>query len=206
MQSPIKAVLFDMDDVLCAYHWRARVESLAQRAGRTFAAVDTAIWRSGFEDEADRGALSAAAYLTGFSERLGMPFSREDWIANRKAAMDPWPHMLALASELKAAGVKIGVLTNNGSLTADAIDQLYPALRPVFGEQIFVSATLRLAKPDPAIYQIACSRLDVSPSETFFTDDLVENVEGARRAGLSGCVFTGETALRAAMRRAGLPV
>lgn len=206
MQSRCRAVLFDMDDVLCAYHWRARVEALARLSGQSFDALDAAIWRSGFEDAADAGAMTAEAYLEGFAARLGMPFTRAQWVANRKAAMEPWPEMLALAAELKAAGIAIAVVTDNGALTGEAMDELFPQLRPLFGKAIFVSAQMQLRKPDPTIYRAVCDAMGVPPSETFFTDDLAENVEGARRAGLVACQFTGEPAMRLALRQAGVPL
>lgn len=206
MQTLCHAVLFDMDDVLCAYHWRARVDALARMSGKSADELDALIWRSGFEDDADRGSYSAQAYLAGFANRLGIPFSRADWVANRHAAMEPFPHMLRLVDELKSAGVPVGVLTNNGLLTAEALDELFPALRPLFGAHIYVSASLGLAKPDPAAYRAACAQLGAQPGQTFFTDDLAVNVEGAAQAGLYGHVFTGEGPLRHAMRQTGLPV
>lgn len=205
MQTRCQAVLFDMDDVLCAYHWRARVEALSRLSGKSFETLDALIWRSGFEDDADRGVYSADAYLAGFAARLGIPFSRQDWIDNRRAAMEPFPAMLALVQQLKAAGAPIGILTNNGLLTAEAIDELFPALRPIFGKHIYVSASLGMVKPDPDIYRAACAHLGVEPQETFFTDDLAINAEGAARAGLLSHVFTGAPALRLALQDAGLP-
>jgi putative hydrolase of the HAD superfamily len=145
---------------------------------------------SGFEDEADRGALSSDAYLAGFAQRLGRPFGRDDWIANRKAAMTPWPAMLELAREFAAVS-EVAVLSNNGHLTAEAIDELFPQLRPIFGEQIHVSARLGLAKPDPAIYRAVLSRFSARPEEALFIDDLAVNVAGAEAAGLHGHVLAG---------------
>jgi putative hydrolase of the HAD superfamily len=192
----IRAVIFDMDDVLCRYDWRGRIDALARLASRPAAEVKAAIWDSGFEDEADRGALDADAYLAGFAARLGRPFSRADWIADRKASMTPWPDMLALAGEI-AARADVAVLTNNGRLTHEAIDALFPALRPIFGERIIVSGALGLAKPDPRAYRAVLQRLGVAPREALFTDDLAENVAGAEAAGLHGHVHAGADALRA---------
>jgi epoxide hydrolase-like predicted phosphatase len=45
-------------------------------------------------------------------------------------------------------------------------------------------------KPNPAIYQAVCDRLDVSPSEVVFVDDLDVGVEGARRIGMTVIKFT----------------
>src|SRR6185503_20535901 len=73
--SVIKAVVFDMDGVLCHYRRARRLALLASWSGRTADAIHAAIWRSGFEDEAERGLVSAADYLKGFGERMGYPLS-----------------------------------------------------------------------------------------------------------------------------------
>ncbi len=199
----LRLVLFDMDDVLCHYDWRGRVLALSRLSGRSFAELETAIWNSGFEDASDTGQIGAEAYLEGFATRLGMPFTRAEWVANRRAFMTPWPDMLALAREVSEHAC-VAVLTNNGHLTGEHIDALFPELRPVFGERICVSALFDTQKPDPDVYRRALAHLGFAPHETLFTDDRVENVEGAIAAGLHGHVHAGSDALRARLAQLGL--
>ncbi len=203
MPSPISLVLFDMDDVLCAYDWEGRVRALATLSGQSFDALSHAIWGSGFEDAADRGEMSAAAYLDGFAERLGMPFTQAQWVANRRAAMTPWAEMLDLARSISRHAA-IGILTNNGLSTAKTIDDLYPELRPIFGERIVVSAELGTHKPDPEVYRRALARLGFAPAETLFTDDKPENIDGAIAAGLQGHLHAGPAALKARLAQSGM--
>ncbi|MFT5123252.1 MAG: putative hydrolase of the HAD superfamily [Candidatus Omnitrophota bacterium] len=52
-------------------------------------------------------------------------------------------------------------------------------------ESVTVSAAVNLRKPDPAIFHLACSELDVLPSEAFYVgDNPIADIEGARDAGL----------------------
>ena len=71
----ITMVVFDMDGVLCRYRIERRLARLASWSGQSAEAIHAAIWGSGFEDEAERGGLSADEYLRGFGERLGYPIS-----------------------------------------------------------------------------------------------------------------------------------
>lgn len=203
MPSPIRLVLFDMDDVLCAYDWPGRVAELARLSGRPADAIADAIWHSGFEDEADAGHIEADAYLTGFAARLGMPFTQADWTANRRAAMTPWPDMLSLAARI-GQQARIGILTNNGHLTGAALDELFPELRPIFGDDILTSAAMGVQKPDPEIFRRALGRFGVDPGRALFTDDRPENVEGAIAAGLHGHVHAGAASLRQRLNGLGL--
>jgi epoxide hydrolase-like predicted phosphatase len=51
-------------------------------------------------------------------------------------------------------------------------------------DDIVYSHEVGLAKPDPRIYALACTRLGVSPAEMVFVDDVEQNVTSAREAGL----------------------
>ncbi|MEO5877222.1 MAG: HAD-IA family hydrolase [Streptosporangiaceae bacterium] len=46
-----------------------------------------------------------------------------------------------------------------------------------------------LLKPDPLIYELACSRLGVRPEEVIFLDDTPAAVEGARQARIHALLF-----------------
>jgi FMN phosphatase YigB (HAD superfamily) len=65
----IKIVVFDMDGVLCHYRIERRLARLASWSGQRPEAIHAAIWRSGFEDEAERRVVSADDYLRGFGAR-----------------------------------------------------------------------------------------------------------------------------------------
>jgi putative hydrolase of the HAD superfamily len=203
MPCPIRLVLFDMDDVLCAYDWPGRVAELARLSGRPSDSVAQAIWHSGFEDAADAGHIDADAYMAGFAERLGMPFTQAEWTANRRGSMTPWPDMLTLAARI-GQQARIGILTNNGHLTGAVLDQLFPELRPIFGDDILTSAAMGVQKPEPEIFRRALARFGVAPHEALFTDDRPENVEGAIAAGLHGHVHAGADALRERLAALGL--
>lgn len=199
----IKLVLFDMDNVLCAYDRPARVAYLAELAGASSEAVHKAIWDSGFELLADSGALRAADYLRGFGERIGYPLSLEEWVEARRRSMQPDRAMLEIASRLRKTA-DIAVLTNNTTLVAEHIDTLLPELRPLFGARIYTSAQFGAAKPDPHCYRRCLSELEVSPETVLFVDDLEANVAGARKAGLFAHHHTSLESFRQALSEHGL--
>nr|WP_244611909.1 HAD family phosphatase [Bradyrhizobium amphicarpaeae] len=203
MTDAVKLVLFDMDNVLCAYDRATRVACLAGLAGTSSEAVHEAIWDSGFELLGDCGALEAADYLRGFGERIGYPLSLEEWVEARRRSMQPDRAMLDIASRLRNT-VDIAVLTNNTTLVADHIDTLLPELRPLFGSRIYTSAQFKTAKPDPQCYRRCLSDLDMRPQTALFVDDLAANVAGAREAGLFAHHHTSVESFRQALSEHGL--
>jgi glucose-1-phosphatase len=200
----ISTILFDMNDVLCRYDREARIDGLARACGKAPSLVEAAIWRSGYEDLGDAGAMDADAYLMGFAERLGGNLTLEAWRSALRAAVTPLPKALELAAAV-GRRVRVAVLTNNNLLVAREIDSIFPELRPIFGRNIFVSAEFGARKPDPDVYRRCLARLGGAPKETLFVDDSAKNVAGAERAGLGGHVYIDADTLAEIFRRAGLP-
>ncbi len=193
--SPIRLVIFDMDDVLLRYVVDARRGAIGALAGLTAAEVERRIWTSGIEDASDAGRLSADAYLAACAEALGFPFGRDEWFRTRALAMMLDEEAVALA---RAAGgrAKLALLTNNGFIMGEHFDALVPQLRAVFGPAMHVAAAFGTKKPDPAIYRQVAALHGVAPSDAVMIDDKPANVAGARAAGLSAHCFRSAPELR----------
>jgi putative hydrolase of the HAD superfamily len=192
-------VLFDMDDVLAHYDVKARIDALADATGLGEAAIRAAIWDSDYFARADAGEWDARGCLEEFSRRLGAPVSRELWVETRRASLKPFPDMLDLVAELKRAGLTVGLLSNNCLLTLETLGELFPGLPELMGERLFVSAQFGLAKPDPRLFRMVCARIGAADERSLFVDDLSENCEGARVAGLRAHRFAGRAGLERAL-------
>ncbi|MEQ8409997.1 MAG: HAD hydrolase-like protein [Erythrobacter sp.] len=107
-----------------------------------------------------------------------------------------------IVRRLSARGVPLFCLTNFG-------DELFARFRPeqpIFDlfEDIIVSGTERIAKPDPGIYEIAEARSGRFGHQLFFTDDNPANVEAAKVRGWDAHLFTDAAALEAQLVETGL--
>ncbi|MBH5321059.1 HAD family hydrolase [Aurantiacibacter sediminis] len=107
-----------------------------------------------------------------------------------------------LVVRLHARGVRQFGLTNFG-------DDFWPLFRPteeVFDvfEDVVVSGTEKVAKPDPAIYALAETRFGLPPSALFFIDDKAENIAAAKARGWHGHVFEDAAKLEADLTSRGL--
>lgn len=108
----------------------------------------------------------------------------------------------AIIAELHAAGVPTMALTNwAGDMFAQARAR-FGILRRFF--DIVVSGDEGLVKPHPEIFELACARASVAPSQAVFIDDAPANVAGAQAVGLHGVRFTDADALRADLVELGL--
>lgn len=104
------------------------------------------------------------------------------------------------ALDIISGSFRIACITNNvASSSEDPID-FGPrvAVRAVMDrfEVVVESSKVGLRKPDPAIYHLACSLLDVDPSEAVYLDDLGINCKPARAMGMTTIkVLDGQQAL-----------
>lgn len=138
--------------------------------------------------------------------------SHPHWLEHCRAYRAHFPASLVgevpgtadLVRTLHAAGVPQWGLTNWSH-------ELYPHAPRMFEvlallDDVVVSGTEGLAKPDPRVYELLVARTGRPLADLVFVDDRPENVEAACALGMAGLVFTGADALRADLRGLGLPV
>lgn len=104
------------------------------------------------------------------------------------ARMSPAGDMWAVAEQARAAGIRVGLLSNSWGTA------MYPRqrLEESFDVQV-ISGEVGLRKPDPEIYELAAELLGLPPTRCAFVDDLDRNVAVAEQVGMFGVVHAGDT-------------
>lgn len=136
----------------------------------------------------DIGDIGLADSYRRIAAKFGIAVPAEEF-ARRATALDceGWvdfaPETLALISEFKAAGKKVGVLSNQSREFYEGYFCVAGAgIRAMLDAEV-ISAVEHLRKPDPAIYALASRRIGIAPGRLLFLDDLEPNVEAARSCG-----------------------
>ncbi len=93
----------------------------------------------------------------------------------------PYPDTVPVIEALKEAGVRVGVLSNIGWDIRPAFERV-GALKAL--DAVVLSCEEGLAKPDPALFAIACERLGTPPSRVLYVGDDPSKDGAAVRAGL----------------------
>ena len=110
------------------------------------------------------------------------------------AAMEPAGDLWTLADEVRAQGVRTGLLSNSWGMSAYPVEQLERSF-----DTLVISGEVGLRKPDPRIYELAAQRVGAAVERCVFVDDLRGNVAAAVAVGMHGIHHTGdEAATRAA--------
>ena len=123
----------------------------------------------------------------------GRPVVTEGILGRLFAGMKPDAAMFALAEELRATGLKVGLLSNSWGNT-------YPRARiDALLDPVVISGEVGLRKPHAAIYELALDRLGLPADRVLFIDDAEPNVLGARTVGLHALLHTDPPSTRAAL-------
>jgi epoxide hydrolase-like predicted phosphatase len=92
--------------------------------------------------------------------------------------------MVALVHELRSAGIRLGVLTNNVLEFRTAWRAMLPF--DEWFDDVVDSHEVGMRKPNPAIFQLALARLGAAAGRTAFLDDVASNVSAAQGVGIRG--------------------
>lgn len=107
-------------------------------------------------------------------------------------AGDVRPEMVRALDLVKAAGYKMACLTNNiagGDGTSSAFDEAGDRAGQIASimtrfDAVLESSKVGCRKPEVRFYELACSTLEVEPSECVFLDDLGINLKPAAAMGM----------------------
>jgi len=186
----IKNVVFDIGNVLMDFRWREYMHSLFGDDETVIRIVNQAIWHNGCWAAMDRDEMDGEAVLksgTAFAPR----YAREIKLALDQVskAFHKCDYAIPWVRGLKSMGFSVYYLSNYSAFSVQANPHVLDFI-PYMDGGVF-SYKAKAVKPEPEIYFCLCRTYGLKPEECLFTDDVPENVEGARACGFQAVVFKG---------------
>lgn len=175
-------MLFDFGGVLTTPVWDSfaafcNTEGLDEDAVKTLFKTDP----EAIADlrKLELGEMSEYEFERIFGKRLGIA-DPDGLIVSLFAGMQPQPEMVEVVREIRRSEMQSGLMSNSWS--TDHYDR--ELLAELFDISV-ISAEVHMHKPQPEIYRLAAERLEVTPEECLFVDDLQENCDGAEAVGMT---------------------
>jgi putative hydrolase of the HAD superfamily len=187
----LRAVIFDLGGVVfpspfggfAAYE---REHSLPDRfiRGVVAASADHGAWA-----RLERSELAFDEFCVAFAEECaaaGGEVDAAELMREIGKGFEARPEMVQAIAAIRDHGLKVAALTNNWAPSEAQSDRGPHSLGRLGGFDVLVeSAVEGLRKPDPAIYELVCERLGITPDEAVFLDDLGVNLKPARALGMT---------------------
>jgi len=200
----VQAVLFDYGMVLSAPADPAAWTRMVAIAGVDKERFREAYWAP--RHAYDRGTHTGEDYWRVAGRHAGVELTEKQIAELIGEDTAVWtevnPPMVAWAARLQAAGTPTGILSNLGdAMTAGVLAKL--EWLAGFDYKLF-SHTVRLAKPEEAIYRIAAEGLGFAPEHILFVDDRADNCAAASAFGMQAVQYGEHEAFVEELERLGL--
>ncbi|RCN44040.1 HAD hydrolase, family IA, variant 3 [Ancylostoma caninum] len=191
---PIKAVVFDMGGVLIpgpVEFWKSLEERKTLDVNKLLSTLTTAPVYDHYQS-LERGETTAEDFDALFTHFYNKQHGRtEEFIplitttVKRLYDTDLISDMVELLRDLRSAGCKTALLTNNFYGDRARLQPTLPKGIEKYFDVVVESCRAGLRKPDTAIYHHICDKLKVKPEECMFLDDLGQNLKPARAMGFT---------------------
>ena len=183
----LKAIIFDLDGVIADSHplHHAAWKTLLSEQGRNVNDTEMDFILAGRQ----RGEILRHYFGELSEEKLATLGRRKDELYQGRAhLLAPMPGLNMLFDELEAAGIAKAVATSAGpartlqTLKAFGMEQRF--------QVVLSSADSLKAKPDPEIFLLAASKLNVKVNEALVIEDSIAGVQAAKAAGMKCVGYT----------------
>jgi len=197
----IKAVFFDIGNVLLRFSNKRIIRKIAWAVGRHPIKVARHIWKGRIVDRIERGEVTGEEIHALFVGELGY---KGDFARFKTLWCDHFTLDRGSFAVLKSLSNKMPtyLLSNTNALHIEHIRERYTF--PSLVKGAILSHELKLRKPQREIYEAALKMSGTAPEETVFIDDLEENCEGARKTGLHAIRYRGAKDLKKRLEALGL--
>jgi FMN phosphatase YigB (HAD superfamily) len=183
----IRAVIFDLGRVIVPFDFSRGYRQISELTGLSASDIPGIIRPSGLVERFECGQMAPQDFVRELSVLLGLKCTYEEFCKIWSSIF--LPETLVPEELLKAIAkrYRLVLLSNTNAIHFEMIRAHYPLLRHFHA--FVLSYEVGAMKPAPAIYEKAVEAAGCLPDECFFTDDIAEYVEGARRYGIDAVQF-----------------
>ncbi len=183
----IRTLLIDLGNVLVFFSHEQMCAQIAEVCGAPVANLERLLIEQHLQRRFERGEISEDE----FRAVLEAKFARSlDPVALKRAAADIFKlnePMVPLLDRWKRDGYRLVLLSNTCVTHYEWVREQFDLLDRF--DHCVLSYEVGAVKPEDAIFQAALSKIDCSPEECFYTDDIAEYIARGRSFGLSAEIF-----------------
>ncbi len=186
----VKAVLLDFGGVLAEEGFKQGLHAIATDNGLDPGIVISTAFEINYDIGFVLGKVREDAFWAAMRDRFPFRGTEREWTEQILSRFILRPWMLDLVSDLKALGMKVGVLSDQCHWL-DELDQRHGFFKHF--DVIFNSYHLHISKNSPEIFDIVSKKLHLNPANILFIDDHNAHILRARQKGLQTILYVDKT-------------
>jgi putative hydrolase of the HAD superfamily len=195
---PIRGILFDLDGTLV--NRQITLDVLANELATTYAEdlddIDTEDFLNIIREADGKGYRPKEDVFQSFIQNLPWinPPTVEDltdfWYTTYPKCAQPMKGAYDVLETLKTRGFKLGLITN-GTERAQ-MGKIERLDFQAYFDTLIISETAGIKKPDPEIFKMALTDLNLTAAETYYVGDHpINDIAGAETIGMTGIWLSG---------------
>jgi glucose-1-phosphatase len=196
----IDFLIFDLGNVIIDIDYDFSIKELKKILPVDKHDLTSEFFPSAFHKDYEKGMINSDQFRNAVRELYQEGFSNDqiDHIWNSLLRDIPQERIDLIGKLNRDFGT--AVLSNTNEIHILKFNEMLKDQTSVEGlsglfDRVFLSHEMGLAKPDEAIYEAVINEIQVEPSRVLFFDDLLANLEGAKRVGLQTYHITHPKAL-----------
>lgn len=187
--SRIKAIIFDLGNVLIDFNHRIAAKRMAKFCDKSAREIFNLFFDSELTALFEEGKISPSEFFLRVKDILNLNLTYDEFLPI-------WNEIFFLSEQNRAVynlartlkeRYKLVLLSNINVLHFAYLKKNFPVFDAF--QNIITSYELGLRKPHPLIYQKIIDLLQVPPCDIFYTDDRKELIKGARSLGIRSFIF-----------------
>ena len=190
----IQTMYFDLGNVLIFFSHKKMYDQLSHLTGLSEKEIQKILFEDKMQQRYETGKLSTPDLYAHFAKMGSKSFSLPQFTHAASDIFTPNEELFPIVEEMKKRKIRLILLSNTSECHFNEVVRRYPILRQ-FDDWV-LSYKTGACKPDPLIFEKALSLAECPRENCFFTDDIQEYVEGARKVGLDSEVFSGTASLK----------
>lgn len=183
----IKTIIFDLGNVIVPFEIDKGLKNFAKASDLSSAEVRQKAYRIKASKLYHEGKISASKLFDSFKKSLGLRMDFDEFT-------NAWNSIFLLESIVSedlirklSEKYRLILLSDTNELHFNFIKLKFPLLKHF--DEFVLSHEVGQLKPSPKMYQTAVEKAECLAEECFFTDDKIENVDGAKKFGINAVQF-----------------
>ncbi len=198
----VKTIIFDLGRVLVPFDFSRGYERMAALCPYPAHEIPERLRQTDLVVQFESGQIAPEDFVEQMSEVLKLQSSYAEFCEIWSCVFLPETLIPESLVEALRRRYRTVLLSNTNPIHYTMVKETYPILRHF--DAYVLSYEVGAMKPSPLIYREAVKQADCAPGECFFTDDISDYVEGARRAGIDAVRFESHKQIERELRARGV--